>query len=187
MFALFAVGLAVIFYESLVERAKQAYQFGSTLSFAELARDPLYLDYNKYALSPEAKKDIQKAQLVVPEGRTFVAWTPLAMHLDYRRNRILDVDPAGLANPWLGFPFGRQVGEGVKYFINLDAHYVLWQYSSLAVRPEQALLEWATSPFGRSHTIGVRTYQFVNTLRGMAKNSHILYNNGSIVVIQISQ
>ena len=187
MFALFAVGLAVIFYESLAERARQAYQFGSTLSFSELARDPLYLDYNKYALSPEAKKDIQEAQLVVPEGRTLVAWTPLAMHLDYRRNRILDIDPAGLANPWLRFPFDSQEGKGVKYFINLDAHYILWQYSSLAVRPEQALLEWTASPYDRSHTIGARTYQFVNTLRGMAKNSHILYNNGSIVVLQISQ
>ena len=187
MFALFAVGLVVIFYASLTERARQAYQFGSTLSFSELARDPLYRDYNKYALSPDAKKDIEEAQLVVPDGRNLVAWTPLAMHLDYRRNRILDIDPAGLANPWLGFPFGRQVGEGGKYFINLDAQYVLWQYSSLAVRPEQALLEWAASPYGRSHTIGVRTYQFVNTLRGMARNSQILYNNGSIVVIQISQ
>jgi hypothetical protein len=187
IFALFAVGLAVIFYESLAERARQAYQFGSTLSFSELARDPLYLDYNKYAFSPDAKKDIQKAQLVVPEGRNLVAWTPLAMHLNYRRNRILDIDPAGLANPWLGFPFGRQVGEGVKYFINLDAHYVLWQYSSLAVRPEQALLEWAASPYARSHTIGARTYQFVNTLKDMARDSQIFYNNGSIVVIQISQ
>ena len=185
--AVFATGLVVIFYESLAERARQAFQFGSTLSFSELAKDPLYLAYNKYAFSSEAKKDIQEAQLVVPGDRNLAAWTPLAMHLDYRRNRILDVDPAGLANPWLEFPFGRQVGEGVKYFINLDAHYVLWQYSSPAVRPEQALLEWATSPYARSHTIGVRTYQFVNTLRGMARDSKILYNNGSIVVMQISQ
>jgi hypothetical protein len=187
IFALFAVGLAVIFFESLVERARQAYQFGSTLSFSELARDPLYLDYNKYALSPDAKKDILKAQLIVPEGRNLVVWTPLAMHLDFRRNRIFDIDPAGLANPWLGFPFGREIGEGGKYFINLDAHYLLWQYSSPAVRPEQALLEWAASPYARSHTIGVRTYQFVHTLRGMARNSEILYNNGSIVIIKISQ
>jgi hypothetical protein len=185
--AVFATGLVVIFYESLAERARQAFQFGSTLSFSELAKDPLYLAYNKYAFSSEAKKDIQEAQLVVPGGRNLAAWTPLAMHLDYRRNRILDVDPAGLASPWLEFPFGRQVGEGVKYFINLDAHYVLWQYSSPAVRPEQALLEWATSPYARSHTIGVRTYQFVKTLRGMARDSQILYNNGSIVVMQISQ
>jgi len=177
----------VIFYASLAERARQAFQFGSTLSFSELAKDPLYLAYNKYAFSSEAKKDIQEAQLVVPGDRNLAAWTPLAMHLDYRRNRILDVDPAGLASPWLEFPFGRQVGEGVKYFINLDAHYVLWQYSSPAVRPEQALLEWATSPYARSHTIGVRTYQFVKTLRGMARDSQILYNNGSIVVMQISQ
>jgi len=185
--AVFATGLVVIFYASLAERARQAFQFGSTLSFSELAKDPLYLAYNKYAFSSEAKKDIQEAQLVVPGGRNLAAWTPLAMHLDYRRNRILDIDPAGLANPWLEFPFGRQVGEGVKYFINLDAHYVLWQYSSPAVRPEQALLEWAASPYARSHTIGVRTYQFVKTLRGMARDSQILYNNGSIVVMQISQ
>ncbi len=186
IFSLFATGLVVIFYESLAERARQAFQFGSTLSFSKLVRDPLYLAYNKYAFSSEAKKDIQEAQLVVPGGRNLVAWTPLAMHLDYRRNRILDVDPAGLASPWLEFPFGRQVGEGVKYFINLDAHYVLWQYSSPAVRPEQALLEWAASPYARSHTIGVRTYQFVKTLRGMARDSQILYNNGSIVVMKIS-
>jgi hypothetical protein len=187
IFSVFATGLVVIFYESLAERARQAFQFGSTLSFSKLVRDPLYLAYNKYAFSSEAKKDIQEAQLVVPGGRNLAAWTPLAMHLDYRRNKILDIDPAGLANPWLEFPFGRQVGEGVKYFINLDAHYVLWQYSSPAVRPEQALLEWATSPYARSHTIGVRTYQFVKTLRGMARDSQILYNNGSIVVMQISQ
>jgi len=186
IFSVFATGLVVIFYESLAERARQAFQFGSTLSFSKLVRDPLYLAYNKYAFSSEAKKDIQEAQLVVPGGRNLAAWTPLAMHLDYRRNKILDIDPAGLANPWLEFPFGRQVGEGVKYFINLDAHYVLWQYSSPAVRPEQALLEWAASPYARSHTIGVRTYQFVKTLRGMARDSQILYNNGSIVVMKIS-
>lgn len=186
IFALFAAGLMVIFYGSLAERARQAYQFGSILSFSELARKPLYLDYNKYAFSPEAKKYIQEAQLVVPEGRNLVAWTPLAMHLDYRRNRILDIDPAGLANPWLDFPFGRQVGEGVTYFINLDAHYVLWQYRSPAVRPTQALLQWAGSPYARLHTIGVRTYQFVKTLRGMARDSQLLYDNGSIMVMKIN-
>jgi hypothetical protein len=185
IFALFAAGLVLIFFESLVERAGQAYQFGSTLSFTELARDPLYLAYNQYAFSPDAKKEIQKAQLVVPRGRNLVAWTPLAMHLDYRRNRIIDIDPAGLANPWLDFPFGRQVGEGIKYFIDLDAHYVLWQYKFAAVRPKQALLKWAASPYARSHTIGVRTYQFVKTLRGMARNSEILYDNGSIIVMKI--
>jgi hypothetical protein len=186
IFALFAAGLVVIFYKSLAERAGQAYRFGSTLSFTELARDPLYLDYNEYALSPDAKKYIQEAQLVVPAGKKLVAWTPLAMHLDYRRNRILDIDPAGLANPWLDFPFGGQVSEGIKYFINLDAHYVLWQNRSSAMRPKEVLLQWATSPYARAHTMGVRTYQFVKTLRGMARDSKILYDNGSILVMEIS-
>lgn len=185
-FALLAAGLVVIFYESLAERAGQAYHFGSTLSFTELARDPLYLDYNEYALSADAKKYIQEAQFVVPAGKNLVALTHLAMHLDYGRNRILDIDPAGLANPWLDFPFGGQVSEGIKYFIDLDTHYVLWQNKSPAIRPKQVLLEWTASPYARAHTMGVRTYQFIKTLRGMARDSKILYDNGSILVMEIN-
>jgi hypothetical protein len=186
LFTLFSIGIVGFFSHSFAERIEQACRNGSLLSFAQRPRDPEYIAYNRFALSSDAKEEIQKAQQFVPEGEPFIAWTPLALHLDYRRNRIIDIDPAGLANPWVNFPFGKKSSDGVKYFINGGAYYVLWQYRSYAVRPVGNLIEEAASPYPRSHTIGVRTHQFVKMLYNMTKDSQILGNNGSIVVMKLS-
>jgi len=186
IFVIFAMGVIGCFSSSLAERGKQAFHYGSLLSFPKRARNPEYIAYNRYAFSSDAKEEIQKAQQFVPEGEPFIAWTPLAFHLDYNRNRIIDIDPAGLANPWIDFPFGKGSSEGMRYFINSGAYYVLWHYRSYAVRPVGNLREEAASPYPRAHTIGVRTHQLVEMLYDMAKDSEILGNNGSIVVFKLS-
>ena len=134
-------------------------------------------------MSSVAGKRIQKAQQVVPEGTSLLAWTRLALHLDYSRNRIISVEPAGLANPWLDFPFGQGSDEGIKYLKKLGVHYILWQYRR-AVRSEEYLTQRAASPFLGDHIIGVKTHKFVKILDSMASNSQILYNDGSIVVMK---
>ena len=182
----FALGVIGSFSSSLTERAKQASHYGSLLSFPQRAREPQYIAYNRYALSSDAKKEVQTAQQMVPEGALLIAWTPLAFHLDYNRNRIIDIDPAGLANPWVDFPFGKALRDGIKYFIDSGAYYVLWHYRSYAVRPVGNLREEAASPYPRAHTIGVRTQQLVEMLYGMTQDSQILGNNGSIVVFKLS-
>jgi hypothetical protein len=186
IFALFSIGIVGSFSHSFAERVEQACRNGSLLSFPQRPRDPEYIAYNRFALSSDAREEIQKAQQFVPEGEPLIAWTPLALHLDYRRNRIIDIDPAGLANPWVDFPFGKKSSDGVRYFINAGAYYVLWQYRSYAVRPVGNLIEEAASPYPRSHTIGVRTLQFVKMLYDMTKVSQILGNNESIVVMKLS-
>jgi hypothetical protein len=186
-FALVSMALLVAFYGSFTERVKQAVQYGSILSFHELAINSKYIAYNQFALSAEAKKQVQKAQKFIPEGKTFVAWTPLAFHLDYQRNEIIDVDPAGLTNPWLNFPFGHGTEAGVSYFKNRGIKYVLWQYRGYAVRSEEALIRLASSPFKRRRVIGVKTHQFVKFLLNLAKQSQILYNDGSIVVLKLPE
>ena len=185
IFALFSIGIIGSFSSSFAERGEQAWLYGSLLSFPQRPRDPEYIAYNRFALSSAAKEEIQKAQQFIPQGEPLIAWTPLALQLDYRRNRIIDIDPAGLANPWVDFPFGRESSDGVKYFINGGACYILWQYRSYAVRPVGNLIEEAASPYPRSHTIGVRTHQFLKMLYAMTKDSQILGNNGSIVVIKL--
>ncbi len=186
IFVVFAMGVIGCFSSSLAERAKQAIHYGSLLSFPKRARNPEYIAYNRYAFSSDAKKEVQTAQQMVPEGALLIAWTPLAFHLDYNRNRIVDIDPAGLANPWLDFPFGKDFSDGVKYFIDSGAYYILWHYRSYAVRPVGNLREEAASPYPRAHTIGVRTHQLVEMLYDMIKDSEILGNNGSIVVFKLS-
>jgi len=127
IFVIFAMGVIGCFSSSLAERAKQAIHYGSLLSFPKRARNPEYIAYNRYAFSSDAKKEVQTAQQMVPEGALLIAWTPLAFHLDYNRNRIVDIDPAGLANPWIDFPFGKEASEGMRYFIHSGAYYVLWE------------------------------------------------------------
>jgi len=186
IFVIFAMGVIGCFSSSLAERAKQAIHYGSLLSFPKRARNPEYIAYNRYAFSSDAKKEVQTAQQMVPEGALLIAWTPLAFHLDYNRNRIVDIDPAGLANPWLDFPFGKDLSDGVKYFIDSGAYYILWHYRSYAVRPVGNLREEAASPYPRAHTIGVRTHQLVEMLYAMTQDSQILGNNGSIVIMELS-
>ena len=186
IFAVFAVGIIGSFSSSFAERGKQAFNYGSLLSFPERARNPEYIAYHQYAFSSDAKKEIQTAQQMVPEGALLIAWTPLAYHLDYNRNRIIDIDPAGLANPWIDFPFGKHLSDGIKYFIDAGAYYVLWHYRSYAVRPVGNLRAEAASPYPRAHTIGIRTHQMVEMLYDMTQDSEILGNNGSIVVFKLS-
>jgi hypothetical protein len=185
LFVVFAMGVIGFFSSSFVERGKQAIHYGSLLSFSKRARDPQYIAYNQYAFSSDAKREVQAAQQMVPEGAVLIAWTPLAFHLDYNRNRIIDIDPAGLANPWVDFPFGKALSDGIQYFIDSGAYYVLWHYRSYAVRPVGNLREEAASPYPRAHTIGVRTQQLVEMLYDMTKDSQILGNNGSIVVFRL--
>ena len=186
IFVVFAMGIIGSFSPSFAERGKQALHYGSLLSFPQRARNPEYIAYHRYAFSSDAKKEIQTAQQMVPEGALLIAWTPLAFHLDYNRNRIIDIDPAGLANPWIDFPFGKDLSDGVKYFIDAGAYYILWHYRSYAVRPVGNLREEAASPYPRAHTIGVRTQQMVEMLYDMTQDSQILGNNGSIVVFKVS-
>jgi len=187
LFALVSTALLVAFYGSFAERVKQAVEYGSILSFHKLAINSKYIAYNQFALSPEAKKQVQKAQQFIPEDKTLVAWTPLAFHLDYKRNEIIDVDPAGLTNPWLKFPFGNRTEAGMSYFKTRGIKYVLWQYRGYAVRSEEALIRLASSPFKRRRVIGVKTHQFVKFLLNLAKQSQILYNDGSIVVLKLPE
>jgi hypothetical protein len=186
IFVVFAMGVIGCFSSSFAERGKQAFHYGSLLSFPRRARKPEYIAYNRYAFSSDARKEVQTAQQMVPEGALLIAWTPLAFHLDYNRNRIIDIDPAGLANPWLDFPFSKDLSDGVKYFIDSGAYYILWHYRSYAVRPVGNLREEAASPYPRAHTIGVRTHQLVEMLYDMTQDSQILGNNGSIVIMELS-
>jgi hypothetical protein len=183
--AFFSLVLLVAFFASFSERVKQAFTYGSILSFSNLAKDPKYVAYNHYVFSAAAKKKVHTAQQIVPQNESLAAWTSLALHLDYRRNRIVDIEPAGLASPLTDFPFGQGTADGIRYFQALGIDYVLWQYRGYAVRSEQSILTMAASPYEGFQRIGVSTHQFVKFLINLTKQSEILYNDGSIVLLKL--
>ncbi len=180
-----AAAILIMSLPSLVRRTGQAVTAGSVLSFSELAVHPLYLAYNHFVLSPDAEKEIRDAQDRVPPGEKLVAWTPLALHLDYGRNEILDVDPAGLANPWVSYPFAGTPAEGIESFREAGVRYILWEYRSFGVRTREQLVESARNPFPRARTIGTKSNLFAKGLADIARQSQILYDNGSILVMKL--
>jgi hypothetical protein len=183
--AFFSLILLGAFFASFAGRVKQAFTYGSILSFSNLVRDPKYVAYNHYVFSADAKRKVHAAQQIVPKHESLAAWTPLALYLDYQRNYITDIEPAGLASPLTDFPFGQGIEDGIKYFKALGIDYVLWQYRGYAVRSEQSILALAASPYGYLHMTGVKTHQFLKFLINLTKQSEILYNDGSIVILQL--
>ena len=87
-----------MFVEPLVNRVKQAASHGSVLSFPGAYQDQAYLAYSRFALGGAAADEVSRLQHMVPEGETLVAWISLPVYLDFGRNRIFDVQPAGLGS-----------------------------------------------------------------------------------------
>ena len=140
--------LAVVlaFAPSTVARYRQAWDYGSILAFAPLARDPVYIDYTAYALSDRARDRVRGLQNQVPPSEPLLAWISTPFHLDYARNPIIDTEPAGMTTPWARVPS--------------DIHYVLWQYRGYAVRPPGLDLELVTGHDPTEQITALRIYRF---------------------------
>jgi hypothetical protein len=183
--AFFSLLVLGAFSGSFIERVKQAATYGSILSFGHLVRNPKNIEYNHYVFSKDAKEKVQTAQHTVPKYKSLAVWTSMGLYLDYKRNPIVNIEPAGLITPWADFPFGQGTEEGISYFRTLGIEYVFWQYSGYAVWSEQLISGLAASPYKGLRMTGVRTHQFLEFLANVAGQSEILYDDGSCVILRL--
>ena len=174
------------FYGPLVNRIEQAAKSGSMLSFPN-ATHPGSIIYSRYAVSEQAKRAVSDVQRLVPEGETLVAWISLPFLLDYGRNRIFDVEPAGLGSLTQDFPFDGNVEAGEDYFRRHRARYVLWQYSGPAVRLAKKLLIESTSRFAHFRRNGQNTLAFNKILFKLSRRSKILYEDKYYVLFRLPE
>jgi hypothetical protein len=65
---------------------------------------PDYLAYNRDALSDNWTERLRGFQNMIPAGEPFEAWISTLFRLDFKRNQILDVEPAGLTTRWPEHP-----------------------------------------------------------------------------------
>ena len=137
-------------------------------------------------MSGEAKAAVSDVQRLVPEGETLVAWISLPLHLDYRRNRIFDVEPAGLASPAQDFPFDGDAEAGEEYFLRHGVRYVLWQYSGTAVRLAKQLLNESASRFAHIRRNARNTLAFNRMLFDLSRRSQILYEDKTYILFRLS-
>jgi hypothetical protein len=187
IFALVAIAALGLFTESFAARIEQAYNYNHILSFRKLATRPYYLEYNKGAFSPYIKELVQRVQQNIPVGRTVLAWTPLAFQLDYKRNPILSVEPAGLASPWLNYPFGKEVPQIIDYFKKQNIDYLLWQNTGMAVRAERDIEIQTYNPYKRAHHAGLLTLAFVRDLSKYEEYMPVIYSDEMFIVLKLRQ
>ena len=74
------------------------------------------IDYERYALEGPLGADIQALQAKIPPGEAILAWTATPFLLDYRRNRVVDMNMAGMSQQWGRIP---------------QLRYILWQYHGM--------------------------------------------------------
>jgi hypothetical protein len=166
---LLGVIIIVSFSKSLKNRIHQAYESGSILAFSDLPSNRDYIKYNEEVLHGDTKLRIAAAQKQIPSGQSAVIWVYTPFYLDYKRNIIFDVEPAGIGCPWAYMP---------------DADYFVVEYSGLAVRPFEKYLERTLMPGRREQYIAERCIAFLQSLEKIRQNADELYNDGKIVVFK---
>jgi hypothetical protein len=185
MFAVFSLVLLVIFSRSSLARVRQVTQYGSSLSFSKLVQKPWYIKYNQVVFSPSVRKMSRQIQQVIPEEETLIVWTHLGIHLDYRRNRIIDIATGALPNPWIAFSFTEDSSNAIKHFKKWNAHYLLWQYRSPAIASEEELMDMMGHRYPGLRLLATRTYLLTNMLEDIIGDSTILYDDGVTLVIKL--
>jgi hypothetical protein len=169
--ALAVLTIAASFTPAAVDRYHEAEQFGSILAFPPLAESPQYRPYIQASLSGEQRARVEKLQASVPAGEPLLAWINTPYWLDYRRNRIVDVDTAGIASPWARIP--------------PDVHYFLWQYKGYATRTPEEYRERMHVPGARERLIAQESLAFADHVTDLANTSHVVTSDDEFVLFRV--
>jgi hypothetical protein len=169
--ALACLAIAGSFVPAADDRYHQAEEFGSILAFPPLAESPQYRPYIQFSLSDQARAQVQALQDKVPAGEPLLAWINTPYLLDYRRNRIVDVDTAGIASPWARIP--------------PDVHYYLWEYQGYGVRTSADYRERMHVPGARERLIAQESIAFADYITSLANTSPVIVSDDRYVLFRV--
>jgi hypothetical protein len=160
------------FWPSLHGRVEQSLTAGSELAFARFAQSPVYLEYCRQVMDGSVRDTVSKAQSVVPPGEPVIVWINAPFYLNFARNPITDVEPAGLATGWATLP---------------PARYVIWEYRGFATRTLNDYAQQAEGDGVHERMIATRSLQFIHQLAALGNSGQLLYDNGNIAVFHLTE
>jgi hypothetical protein len=156
----------VAFVPSGANRIADVFRNGTALSFPAVEDDE-YREYVRYALSEEAGHLVISAQAAIPAGEPFIAWINFPFHLDFRRNPISDIDPAGLSTPWAHLP---------------PFKYLFWDRLGYATLSSNAFKLMSKGPGLRERLVAMRTAQTIDELAHQTSPSQMVWKGKGIYV-----
>jgi hypothetical protein len=119
---------------------------------------------------PSTARHVAELQKQVPAGEALLAWIETPFWLDFNRNRIIDADIGGLANPWSRTP---------------PVSYVLWQYGGPGIRQPSHYAAQMQGPGRRETLLAARGIYYASRLQNLLPRSQVLANDGNMVLLRI--
>ena len=101
-----------------------------------------------------------------------LAWINAPFYLDYKRNRIIDIDPAGIGNAWARIPV---------------AQYLIWDYNGFATRDEEWYRKQTLDVGAGERRNAARSLDFLKRLEAMVASGEVVYDNGEVKVVRLAQ
>lgn len=140
----------------------------SAASYAWLTKDADYLEYNWRVLHGPEQQFVRALQEKVPPGEPILAWMNTPFYLDYRRNRIIDIDTAGIGVPWSTVP---------------PVRYLIWDYNGFATVDQDAYEDSALNAGAGERRDSKMTLDFIRRLQNV--KGDVLYDDGKVKVIHL--
>ena len=155
-----------------MKRITQSYECGSQLSFVSFACSENYINYNKDTFNDEKKLMTQKWQENIPKKVPVMAWINTPFFLNYKRNEIIEIDIAGLDNPWAIFP---------------SAEYMIWERKGFATRSLKDLQHKAKTAPLYDRKVAIRTIQHIKKIRDLYNAGKIRFikDDGEVLIFKI--
>jgi hypothetical protein len=168
---LIAIVPLAAFAPSLRTRVATEISTHSAASYAWLTKDADYLEYNRRVLTGPEWEFVKSLQGRIPPGEPILAWINTPFYLDYKRNRILDIDTAGIGVPWSAIPAAR---------------YLIWDYAGFATADEDAYEGTALNVGAGERRDSMMTLDFIHRLNRMVAAGEVLFDDGKVKVVRLS-
>jgi hypothetical protein len=173
--ALLAAAVAT-FLPSALARIQQIAAYDTPLAFSPSVTAAAFIDYNQRVLSGSAGERLAAVQRLVPPHELMLAWVSNPFLLDFKRNPVVETNPAGLGSRWAWPP---------------PAHYFLWEYRGYAVK-YPGFVVWSPPDYTKifygeclvDRINSARALGFVVYLEDMSKHADLLYNDGSLALFR---
>jgi len=179
-----AVGV-LLFSVSEFKKYRQAWVYDNALAIPKLATSDDFIDFNRRSLMADSNHPVNRMQERIPKGSGVLVWSLFNFKLDYQRNTIFDVDPAGLTTPWLGiWKFGNSPDK-MKYLRSKGIDYILFQHSGYAVRSLPYLNFTERNDKPRARKIARRTREFIGFLSDVTLSQDNSIKEGDYTLIKI--
>jgi hypothetical protein len=143
----------------------------SVSSYDWLALDQPYIEYSQKVLYGPERQIVKTLQEKVPAGEPVLVWTNAPFYFDYKRNPIVDIDPAGVGNPWAVVP---------------NAHYLIWSYTGYAMPDDDEFVNDALFVGAGERKNSLRAHYFLLGVESMVKQGQILFDNGESKVVRLN-